>query len=486
MILLPVGHEEDSVRRLPIVTFSIIGLCLLVFFLTGRGSLLSDDDIELNEQAGEAIEFYFENPRLELDDEFEIMVAGEANAIESEYRSLAEAMPGQSDRPWDQKHNEAQQAQLDELTDAALSARDKHAFFRFGLIPSNISIVGLFLHMFTHAGWLHLIGNLLILYLAGPFVEDRWGRPLYAGFYLGCGLLAASAHIATQLDSVVPLVGASGAIAGVMGAFLVLFNRTKIKFFYMIGVFIRGTFDAAAWIMLPLWFVEQIFFGLLSGRGSAVAYWAHVGGFAAGALGAIALQRSGWLERYVEPGIEIRASRSLVDRQALDDALQAQADGDHQGAFDLFLAELQNDPSSEEVAALAWEAAIATERTAEASEPLLHSIETRLQSGQLEGVLELWSQLSQSGVALNVPATTLLRLTRLQVGEGDTEEARRTLRRALLACGRQPTIGLAMKLARLAIEIEPPVAKALLRQLQSRTELSVDDRAQLESLLAEV
>ena len=84
MILLPIGHEQDTVRRLPVVTFTLMALCIVVFFASGRGALISDDDLELNAHASEAIEYYFMHPQLELDDEFETMVAGEPDATASD------------------------------------------------------------------------------------------------------------------------------------------------------------------------------------------------------------------------------------------------------------------------------------------------------------------------------------------------------------------------------------------------------------------
>src|SRR5207247_9669974 len=99
---------------------------------------------------------------------------------------------------------------------------------RWGLVPARIRPDALITHMFLHAGWLHLLGNLFILYLAGPYIEDVWGRPLFAGFYLVSGLVAALAFVLRYPGLDQPLVGASGAIAGVMGAFLVRYGRPEI------------------------------------------------------------------------------------------------------------------------------------------------------------------------------------------------------------------------------------------------------------------
>ena len=135
--------------------------------------------------------------------------------------------------------------------------------------------------MFVHGGWLHLLGNMLFLYIFGNNVEDRFRRLPYLLFYLGCGYVAAYGYAATNPDSVQPLVGASGAIAGVLGAYLVLYPRARVwslvPFLFFIPLRIP------AWLVLGLWFALQWAYALAE-PGGTVAYVAHVFGFAAGML----------------------------------------------------------------------------------------------------------------------------------------------------------------------------------------------------------
>ena len=143
-----------------------------------------------------------------------------------------------------------------------------------------------FSSMFIHGGFLHFIGNMLFLWVFGDNVEDRLGHVKYLLFYLGAGVAAAWTQVATDLDSQVPLIGASGAISGVLGAYLLLYpyNRiTTLVLFFFITV-IR----VPALLLLGSWFILQLFNGLGSlgpaASGAGVAYMAHVGGFAAGVL----------------------------------------------------------------------------------------------------------------------------------------------------------------------------------------------------------
>ncbi len=138
--------------------------------------------------------------------------------------------------------------------------------------------------MFLHGSWMHLLGNLWFLWVFGNNVEDSMGHVRYVAFYLLSGLAAAGAQAATNLGSQIPMVGASGAIGGVMGAYAVLFPRARIDTIVVLGVFIR-TIAVPAYVMLGYWFLLQILGGLpaLGGEGAGVAFWAHIGGFLAGA-----------------------------------------------------------------------------------------------------------------------------------------------------------------------------------------------------------
>jgi membrane associated rhomboid family serine protease len=139
--------------------------------------------------------------------------------------------------------------------------------------------------MFLHGGWMHLIGNMWFLWIFGNNVEDSMGHLRFAAFYLLCGLAAAALQIAFQPDSGVPMVGASGAIGGVMGAYVVLYPRVRIHTAVVLGFYV-SRFTVSAGFMLGYWFLIQIVGGVADiGRsGGGVAFWAHVGGFAAGVL----------------------------------------------------------------------------------------------------------------------------------------------------------------------------------------------------------
>jgi membrane associated rhomboid family serine protease len=148
--------------------------------------------------------------------------------------------------------------------------------------PGN-QVSHVFTSMFLHGSWMHLIGNMWFLWLFGDNVEDSMTRPRFAAFYLLCGVAAAAAQVVTNPRSGIPMVGASGAISGVMGGYLVLYPRVRVFTLVPLGFFIT-TVALPAWVMLAYWIGIQVLSGLAAfgDEGGGVAFWAHVGGFVAG------------------------------------------------------------------------------------------------------------------------------------------------------------------------------------------------------------
>jgi membrane associated rhomboid family serine protease len=139
-------------------------------------------------------------------------------------------------------------------------------------------------HMFLHGGWMHLIGNMWFLWIFGNNVEDSMGHGRFIAFYLLCGLAAAGLQILSNPGSPVPMVGASGAIGGVMGAYVMLYPRVNVQMLVWFGFYVTTIAVPAIW-MLGYWFLVQMLGGLGSvGADGGVAFWAHIGGFIAGAV----------------------------------------------------------------------------------------------------------------------------------------------------------------------------------------------------------
>ncbi len=169
--------------------------------------------------------------------------------------------------------------------------------YDWGLVPARImagqGYETVITSMFLHAGWLHLAGNMLFLWIFGDNLEDEMGHVGFLFFYLASGVGAAAAQSVLDLQSGVPMVGASGAIAGVMGGYLLLFPKAKVDVLFIFVIIFR-IFPIPAWIVLGLWLGVQIFSGVSTPSDlGGVAYWAHVGGFVAG----LVLTIPSWLRR---------------------------------------------------------------------------------------------------------------------------------------------------------------------------------------------
>lgn len=155
--------------------------------------------------------------------------------------------------------------------------------------------------MFLHGGWMHLIGNMWFLYIFGDNIEDRYGHIPYLLMYLLCGLAAGVLHIVSAPDSAVPTVGASGAIAGIMGAYLLLYPRARVMALVPLG-FIMRIMPVPAVLFLGFWFLIQVVSGIAEHPGmGGVAWWAHVGGFGAGAISTVIMRQAGWLQPEPKP-----------------------------------------------------------------------------------------------------------------------------------------------------------------------------------------
>ena len=183
------------------------------------------------------------------------------------------------------------------LYELSLGEQVNEFMFSFGLVPAYFSWLNVVTSMFLHGGFLHAAGNMLYLWIFGDNVEDRMGHGRFLAFYLLCGIAAALAQTITVPNSMIPMVGASGAIAGVMGAYFVLYPHSRIVTLVTL-LFFWQIMEVPAVLFLGIWFLMQF----LSGVGSiasatagepagGIAFWAHVAGFAAGVLGVMIFKR---------------------------------------------------------------------------------------------------------------------------------------------------------------------------------------------------
>ena len=187
----------------------------------------------------------------------------------------------------------------------------------FAFVPAHASVFHMWTASFLHANLEHLLGNMVFFYVTGPFVEDAWGRVMFILFYCSGAVVAALLDMVHDPEGTIPRVGASGAIAAVMGAFVIRFGKRKIRFLWWSPPFtpLRGReFRIPAWLYLPFWFATSLLIASTVGNAMGTAEWAHVGGFVYGVFVALALWGLGFEKRFIDGSVEGKTphSESLV------------------------------------------------------------------------------------------------------------------------------------------------------------------------------
>jgi len=483
-MLIPLGHEKTTVRRLPWVTFGIMAVCLMVHLLVSL--TWRDGEQQLVENLDEAFRFFLEHPYLELEHDFQDLVA--QNVPEEEFAALLEAARQMGPKPPDDASRLArQQENLDRLTSTALEALRSTPFHDWGLIPAALKPHSVVTHMFVHGGWLHLIGNLFILFLAGPFVEDVWGRPVFLSFYLVGGAFAGLLYALRYPDLAGPLIGASGAVAAVMGAFLVRFFNAKIRFFYWFIIFV-GTFSAPAWLMLPLWFARELFFAQAmdvvapGGGGGGVAYWAHVWGFAFGAAVECGFRRFGFEERFIDRVIESKIT--VVDNRTIEEALDLRSEGREEEAFRLLSQAVEQDPDNIDAVTALWNLSVDLGKAGLVGSRMVHIVKSAARSREDELVRAQWGELIREITDLRVEPALTLKVAEVFRDSGDNVVAIDALDRAALVADSTTPPGVAVRLARLAVDLGASSAASLLATAVGHPDLPEAARTELEGLKA--
>jgi membrane associated rhomboid family serine protease len=421
-VFIPIGLDQTTVRRLPWVSFAIIAVNFVVFLTVGATARNAEEEISQRGQevmAYWALHSYLAFPT-------KMLPAGMPESERERITMLAEGMRSLSGKaPASDEQRGQEQQELDGLVEKFRDALTYHPFKAWGLIPSNPRAIAFLTSMFMHAGWLHLLGNMLFFYIAGPFMEDAYGRPLFAALYLASGVVSSLVHVAAFPNSEAPLVGASGAIAGLMGAFLVRFVRTKIRFFYFYFFFIirSGTVDLPAWIVLPLWFLQQLFFAGLS-TSSGVAYRAHVGGFAFGFLAALVIKQLRIEERFIAPAIEREIS--VTQHPALDEGLDLLARGDTVAARGAFQKVLASEPRNADAHLAIWQSHCQDGTAAEGVEHVVRAIDEELRRGDTALALAHWREMVSSA-SQGGPGALRFRLATM-LEPGDRQAAVEVLR----------------------------------------------------------
>ena len=350
MLIIPLTGTLSK-KNPPIVTIGIIAVCCFVFFVIQSG------DMRKYEQAQE---FYFDSGlcKIELSAYFTYLSTTRQDKS-AEALAKKQNWSRQAVVVWYQRMMQDAEFQTRLLRDEIIRG-DQQRFsewkqlraqyddilfrvvaLRYGFRPAFPTYFTPFTYMFLHGGFGHLLGNMIFLWLVGCALELGYGRVLYAGLYLLTGVLSVGLYYLVDMTSTAPLIGASGAIAGLMGAYTLLYGRRKIKVFYSLGFYFNYT-RVPALVLLSLWIGNECF-QLFFGGASHVAYVAHLGGLASGALLGFVSKKC--LGAVMEPETAPQDSRE-EQVSLLDEALEKLGKLDMDGARVLLERVLERDPGN--------------------------------------------------------------------------------------------------------------------------------------------
>jgi membrane associated rhomboid family serine protease len=282
IFVIPVGNET-SLSRLPYVTAALILLNFTVFAFLPRAEMekLDKQEVVLQRRADWIVlnNLVVQHPELQ-----------------AERQKYPDSIAFLRDFPRWKVGDEDPKivAAVEEVLKRQDDLEAGHPYHRFAFVPARPTLPALFTHLFLHAGFFHVFFNMLFLWMVGCVLEDSWGRLSYGIFYFLAGAAAIGTHTLLHPTSNDPCIGASGAVAGLMGAFAVRHYgaRIRILFAYFLGLVPRVRFfTVPAYTILSLWFLREIFYGLMTLKVPiGIATWAHIGGFLFGAAAAAVIK----------------------------------------------------------------------------------------------------------------------------------------------------------------------------------------------------
>ncbi|HUP49599.1 MAG TPA: rhomboid family intramembrane serine protease [Thermoanaerobaculia bacterium] len=391
MLILPIGREKGILQRHAWVTYSLVALNIVFFLLFCTGST--------DQERGELVRGWRSMISYLRDRPYLRPPVAAAHLLPSGLRDRT-PRPDPSVAEWKVSR---EQTTLDEM---AADVRRRHyevADVRLAYVPAVGAPHTVLTSMFLHAGLLHLIGNMIFLLAVAPFVEDVYGRPLFIVLYLTGGIGATLAFAARYPNLVAPLLGASGAVAAVMGAYLVRFALSRLDFLLIPIIFLptwHFRFSAPALVVLPIWFLEQLVSIPMEG-GSGVAVTAHVAGFGYGFLFALLMKVTKVESRLVQPVIEKKTTWRADPR--LDRALAAFGGNDVETARREVTALLSERPSDTGALRLALDIARSRDEHAAVDQLGARLLSAHAAAGETVAVRDLIDELPPSAAAQPLP-----------------------------------------------------------------------------------
>jgi membrane associated rhomboid family serine protease len=467
--------------RLPSVSLALVLASLLATLIVQLGFASQRKDVE--HKLRQAVSFAIQNPVVEVDPRLlpairAVMPSFVSNEMFAFLRKKRSAVDGATP-----------QARFEQFAAQAFGALDSHPYRVLGVVPAKLSAHGFLTHPFAHSGWLHLLGTLVLLLLAGPLLEQLWGRRVFAASLLLLMLVSGAAFTLAHAGADRALVGGSAIVAGLVAAVVVRFREEEVDFLGWLGPFAEVELSAPAWVLVAPWAAYEAFLwwaaqgALPGGVDNAVGYTAHAAAALVGGLLPLAIARLGWEERFGRPP-QVVVKQARAAHFDFENVLRARAAGDADGAFAMLEAELHRSARNRDAVTTFWEMAI--ERgVAEEAEPYMRRlVREELRRGAEEVAVAQWRELAQHLPTSFLDPTTLLRLAPI-IGRVDGDEhAVLALQQALDERNEGLTPAGAALAARLAADLDPQLAVDAAHRALASQELERDVRNELEQLVA--
>jgi len=349
----------------------------------------------------------------------------------------------------------------------------------WGTVAADINPVTLVTSMFMHCGFFHLLMNMIFLLIFGPLIEDRLGKGGFLFFYLAAGIVADLAFVMMYRDLTIPALGASGAVCGLMGAFLLFYWRIRIHFFYWF-LFFFGTFTIPAWVILPLYLVSEILDAVamhhtFSGGGGGINHLAHIGGFVFGlaVAGVISI-----LEERIRTfrlfGI---ARKNEMTNGVFDMAYQLVEKGNYEKALAVIKKALRIVPNNEALLLEYWNLAIRLQQeTARASRAFVRMIERHIRDNHCEIAQKYWFILKERFPRIPLSHFSKIRFIEYLVGVEWLDAAKRLLNELVMEVNGMTQSGILARIGKIARRFDWNTAIKTLKSIVSLPGLSLTQK----------
>ena len=426
-MLIPIRHENMTARRWPVITLALIALNTAAFIATN--SVMERQAVAASAAKRALVTYAAQHPELKISGPAEQFVDSVRNQAPDFWKELQE-QPSEPDHGGLLDSVNPQQIKMDKLARDYEQATRNSILDHYAFIPAHPSAISYLTANFLHGGWLHLIGNMWFLWLAGFVLEDAWGRTLYSLVYLLAGAAALQFYALLSPGSIVPTLGASGAVAALMGAFLVRFPKMKIRMMWLFS-FRAYRFNAPAYALLPVWLLMEVFSGALFGSSSGVAHWAHVGGFVFGIAAALALKYTGLEQkanREIEEEISWQADPQITHATELFEQQQWDA------AADVLKTYLAAAPDSADGWNLLQQVYWRKNAIPEYHDALTRLCAVYVKQRNMDAAWATYEDFLQAG-GKQMPAAAWLELCRYAENGQDLERARGEYEKLAAACG---------------------------------------------------